>query len=387
MKENENPQKNRPALARKRAKFSLKPDISQPSTNLEPVFQFDQLQDPEEFFAAYEKFVNTVKELKRQRGEDLNESIIPTTARQRRPEIPRQSQSDTSFSQETLQDTFEIPTVHSSQQESATPNCQSKEKEVAGSISKAEDKVNKLFDDLMSSNIANLDENEAMSYLKDQLKIKPVDINNLQLPNFHNIPKIDLISSVKNLKKDQSILPDTCAFSDSLKERTLGKQKKLPDKPFNPSSSPTPPRRPFVATFTFGELLPESIETESNVPFSAHDIDSFPTTTTSEISSWHSTHAGKDTGFPVSASKGEEFPVSASKHSISEPPITMEDLEQGHDMEEMDVVTVTRNNEVIQGNAEDMVQKAASPTNLNSIVEDITANSDLHSVQNVEENV
>ncbi|KAL8226156.1 hypothetical protein R6Q57_018713 [Mikania cordata] len=141
MKENENPQKNRPALARKRAKFSMKPDTSQPSTILEPIFQMDQLHDPEDFFAAYEKFENTVKELKRQRGEDPNEPKIPITARQRRPEIPRrkssyqhhvyssQPENDTLFSQETLQDTIESQPIHYSQHESVTPNCQSKEKE------------------------------------------------------------------------------------------------------------------------------------------------------------------------------------------------------------------------------------------------------------------
>ncbi|XP_035830786.1 uncharacterized protein LOC118480178 [Helianthus annuus] len=89
MKENENPQKNRLALARKRAKLSMKADTSQSTTILEPTFQMDQLHDPADIFAAYEKFENTRKELKKQRGEDPNEPQIPTTARQRRPEIPR----------------------------------------------------------------------------------------------------------------------------------------------------------------------------------------------------------------------------------------------------------------------------------------------------------
>ncbi|MFS8007501.1 hypothetical protein Hanom_Chr14g01261711 [Helianthus anomalus] len=62
---------------------------SQSSTILEPTFQKDQLHDPDDFFAAYEKFENTRKELKKQRGEDPNEPQIPTTARQRRPEMPR----------------------------------------------------------------------------------------------------------------------------------------------------------------------------------------------------------------------------------------------------------------------------------------------------------
>ncbi|KAI3670481.1 hypothetical protein L1987_87816 [Smallanthus sonchifolius] len=421
MKENENPQKNRPALARKRAKFSMKPDSSQPSKILEPTFQMDQLHGPEEFFAAYEKFENTIKELKRQRGEDPNEPKIPTTARQRRPEIPRrkisyqhhvyssQPENDTLLSQATLQDTTESQPIHNSQHESITPNCQSKEKEVAVSATKAEDRVNKLFDDLMSSDIANLDGNEAMSYLKDRLKIKPVALNDLQLPDFNDIPTVNLFSSV-DLIKDQNILLDSCSLSYNLEENTPGKQKKLSDKPFNPLSSPTPSRSPFLAISTFGKILSKSIEIESNDPFSAHAID-FPTTI-SEIISGPSTHASKDKRFPVSASEDKEipvsaskdknlpvsaskdnnFPVSASKDNLSELVISMEDHEQRHSMKDMD--------EDIQGNftrpalntmdfdnmqTEDMLEKATSPTKHNLNVEDVTDN--LHAEQDTGENV
>ncbi|KAI3806878.1 hypothetical protein L1987_22796 [Smallanthus sonchifolius] len=405
MKENENPQKNRPALARKRAKFSMKPDSSQPSTILEPTFQMDQLHGPEEFFAAYENFENTIKELKRQRGEDPNEPKIPTTARQRRPEIPRrkisyqhhvyssQPENDTLLSQETLQDTIESQPIHNSQHESTTPNCQSKEKEVAGSVTKAEDRVNKLFDDLMSSDIANLDGNEAMSYLKDRLKIKPVALSDLQLPDFHDILTVNLFSSV-DLIKDQNILPDSRSLPYTLEENTPGKQKKFPVKPFNPLSSPTPSRSPFLAISTFGKILSKSIEIESNDPFSAHGIDLFPTTT-SEIINGPSTHASKDKrfpasaskdknfpvsasedkNFPVSASEDKNFPVSASKDNLSELVISMEDPEQRHNMEEMD--------EDIQ--TEDMVGKATSPTKHNLNVEDVTDN--LHPEQDTGENV
>ncbi|KAD6118691.1 hypothetical protein E3N88_09962 [Mikania micrantha] len=396
MKENENPQKNRPALARKRAKFSMKPDTSQPSTILEPIFQMDQLHDPEDFFAAYEKFENTVKELKRQRGEDPNEPKISITARQRRPEIPRrkssyqhhvyssQPENDTLFSQETLQDTIESQPIHDSQNESVTPNCQSKEKEVAGSVAKAEDRFNRLFEDLMSSNIADLDGNEALSYLKDHLKIKTVAVNDLQLPNFDDIPTVNLFSSV-NLIKDQNIVSDSHSLSDILKENTPGKQKKSSDKPCNPLTSPTPPRSPFLAISALGKLFSKSFESESNDPFSVHDTDLFPTTTTSEIISGPSTHVNRDKEFPVSASedmklpvsiiKDKNSPVSASKNNLSELIISMENHKQGHNMEEMD--------EDIQGNDENMVEKAASPTTLASNVEDITDN--LHCDQDLGE--
>ncbi|MFS7909660.1 putative centromere protein C/Mif2/cnp3 [Helianthus anomalus] len=116
------------------------------STILEPTFQMDQLHDPADFFATYEKFENTCKELKKQRGEDPNEPQILTTARQRRPEIPRrktsyrhhvycsQPENDVLSSQEALQDTVESQPIHDSQHEAVTPNNQPKEKEVAGEL-------------------------------------------------------------------------------------------------------------------------------------------------------------------------------------------------------------------------------------------------------------
>ncbi|MFS7976029.1 hypothetical protein Hanom_Chr10g00887691 [Helianthus anomalus] len=89
---------------------------SQSSTILEPTFQMDQLHDPADFLQPMR---NTRKELRKQRGEDPNEPQIPTTARQRRPEMPRrtsyqhhvyssQPENDVLSSQEALQDTVHI---------------------------------------------------------------------------------------------------------------------------------------------------------------------------------------------------------------------------------------------------------------------------------------
>ncbi|KVH98032.1 hypothetical protein Ccrd_023776 [Cynara cardunculus var. scolymus] len=385
----ENPQANRPALARKRAKFSLKLDTSltcntvdsQPSTVLEPSFQIDQLQDPEEIFAAFEKFENARKEMKRQRGgEDLNEAKVSTTARHRRPEIPRrktsykhheyssQSKNNTSFAQESLQDNIGSPPALSLQQEPGTPNWESKEDEVSGSITKKEDRLNKLVDELMSSNIDGLYGNEALSFLKDHLKIKPVYISDLRLPDIHDIHRLDFISPPNNLTKGQSMLSGTHALPDALKGQTLGKQKKLSDNPFHSLDSPTPPRSPFLAISTFGKRMLKSIE--SNDPFSAHDIDSIPTTASTEIIGGHSTHVSKDKEFPVSGTldslaknKVRETAIDVTHKvsagasinspesdkllndnmngcsftSLSESLIGMEDRDQSHNMEERDV--------------------------------------------------
>ncbi|CAH1446298.1 unnamed protein product [Lactuca virosa] len=335
IKEKENPQKHRPGLVRKRAKFSLKPDTSQSSTLVEPSLEIDQLQDPEEFFAAFEKFeitssfsnLDTQKELKRQRGGgDVDEVKTSTTVRHRRPEIPRrkvsykhyeyysQSQEYTSVAQETLQDKIvsPIPPTRCLQQESFTPNQQCDEEEVTESISKSENRIHKMFDELMASNIENLDGNEALSFLKERMNIKDVDIEDLQLPEFHEIPRVDFISPFKNLLQESQ---NKSILTTDTTEKVL-----LPNK-YNP---------PF-----------QSVD-----PFSSthgHDVDSHPTTFTKIIS------ASKDMVSATSAKKNITETATATGD--------MEDRE--HNVEERDAGDI-RTNEDINGNSEDTVAKAAS---------------------------
>ncbi|CAH1442534.1 unnamed protein product [Lactuca virosa] len=379
--EKENPQQHRPGLVRRRAKFSLKPDTSQSSTILEPSLELDHLQDPEEFFAAFEKFENTKKELKKQRGgEDVDEVETATTVRHRRPEIPRrkvsykhheyssQSQEDTSVAQETLQDNIGSQPTQCLQQESFTPNHQCEEEEVTGSISKSENRVQELFDELLASNIHNLDGNQALSFLKDRMKIKSVDIDELQLPDFHEIPRIDFISPVKNLVENpESILTNTHALPDVTKGKTLAAQIGLSNNHFQSlGGSPTPPRSPFSAIAALGKQMLKSIVSKD--PFSSHDLDSPPITST-KIIGGGSSHASKD----------KEFPVSATLHLLAKENITetaTDDMEdRDHNMEEKDAddnVTDVRTNKDINGNAADMVQETSSVTEVNLNVEDIT---------------
>ncbi|CAI9267490.1 unnamed protein product [Lactuca saligna] len=369
--EKANPQQHRPGLVRRRAKFSLKPDTSQSSTILEPSLEIDHLQEPEEFFAAFEKFENTKKELKKQRGgEDVDEVKTATTVRHRRPEIPRrkvsykhyeyssQSQDDSSVAQETLQDNIGSQPTQSLQQESFTPNPQCEEEEVTGSISKSENKVQELFDELLASNIHNLDGNEALSFLKDRLKIKSVDIDELQLPDFHEIPRIDFISPVKNLvENSQSILSNTQALPDVRKGKTLAAQIGLSNNHFQSlGGSPTPPRSPFSAIATLGKKMLKSIVSKD--PFSSHDLDSPPISST-KIIGGGSSHATLD---------------SLAKENITETATgDMEDMD--YNMEEKDAddnVTDIPTNKDINGNAADMMQETASVTEVNLNVEDIT---------------
>ncbi|XP_071729423.1 centromere protein C [Rutidosis leptorrhynchoides] len=389
-KENKDPLKKRPALARRRAKFSLKPDTSQPTTIAEPSFQFDSSQDPEEFFAAYDRFENAKKEMKRQRGEDLNEDIILVTTRQRRPEIPRRksvyqhhvysSQPETvpSFDQEPQGNTgSQSQQTHPSQQESVTANCKSNEKEVSATVD-----TDKLFNELMSSNIASLDENDATSLLNDCLNIKDVDVDTLRLPDFHDIPKVFQPSSVISIK-DQSILSDTRALSDSLRGIAPGNQKSSFDSSF--LASPKPPRSPFLAISALGKSLSKSVE--SNDPYSPRDTDLHPART-SEIIGEHATHVSNEMGVPVADSADlleqnevTEAPVHDVLQKVSdEVPIILEDNHEG-------AVSGIQTDEGLQTNSEEMVQKVGSAIKQNITVEDVGDDDHFQGVQDMEENV
>ncbi|PWA73460.1 centromere protein C/Mif2/cnp3 [Artemisia annua] len=413
-KENVNPQEKRPALVRKRAKFSMKPSASHPSTILEPTLQMDQLRelrDPDKFFAAFEKLENAEKEIRRQRGEDPNETKVSTTTtvRQRRPELPRrktsykhhvyssQPESDTSFAQETLQNDVRSPPTFYSQQEPVIANCESQEEDVVGSVTETEDRVDKIFNHLMATcNNDNLDDKGRLSYLEECLNAKPPEITELNLPDFHSIPRVDFGSPVKTLV-NQSRLSDTRPLLDNLRGKTPAIQQ-LSDNRFSPLGSPTPPRSPFFAISTFGKH--KSKRSEGKDPFSPHDIDSSHTAN-SETNSGQSTHTRKYNEFSfrmgslvdneVTETAINDVTHTASAEGLSNPPDS-DNLSEQFNMEEKEdanigvdyAATAINENEGIQGKAED-VEKAASGTKINLNVEDITDNGHPRSVQEMEE--
>nr|GEX13118.1 centromere protein C-like isoform X1 [Tanacetum cinerariifolium] len=405
-KENVNPQEKRPALVRKRAKFSMKPNASDSSTILEPTLQMDQLRDPDEFFAAYERVENAKKEIRRQIGEDPNEAkVSTTTVRQRRPELPRrktsykhhvyssQPESDTSFAQETLQEDIGSQPTFYSQQESVIANGESPEEEVAGSVTETEDRVDELFNHLMSTcNNENLDDKGRLSYLEEFLNAKPPEITELNLPDFHSIPRVNFVSPVKTLP-NQSRLSDTRLSLDNSRGKTPAIQIQLSDNRFSPLGSPTPSRSPFFAISTVGKH--KSKLSEGKDPFSLHDIDSSHTGT-SKTHSGQSTHTRKYKESSVGLSSLVENEVTETAindviHTASAE-YSGNLSEQCHNLEEKEdgiigvdyAATAINENGGTQGNTEE-VEKAASGTKINLIVEDITDNGHPRSVQETEE--
>nr|GEV07229.1 centromere protein C-like [Tanacetum cinerariifolium] len=412
-KENVNPQEKRPALVRKRVKFSMKPNASHPSTIPEPTLQMDQLRDPDEFFAAFESLENAKKEIRRQRGEDPNETEVSTTAtavRQRRPELPRrktsykhhvyssQPESDTSFAQEMFQENIGSQPTFYSQQESVITDGESQEEEVAGSVDETEDRVDEFFNHLMSTcNNDNLDDKGRLSYLEEYLNAKPPEITELNLPDFHSIPRVNFVSPVNTLL-NQSRLSDTHSLLDNSRGKTPAIQIQLSDN-CSPLGSPTPPKSPFFAISTFGKH--KSKLSEGKDPFSPHEIDSSQTGT-SKTNSGQSTHTRKYKEFSfgldslvdneVTETAINDLMHTASAEGLSNPPDSVNLSEQCHSMEEKEdgsmgvdyAATAINENVGIKGNAEE-VEKAASATKINLSVEDITDNGHPRSVQEMGE--
>ncbi|XP_052180811.1 centromere protein C isoform X2 [Diospyros lotus] len=260
----ENAQERRPALGRRQARFSLKPNSSQSSENVDPSLDIGQLQDPEKYFLAHERLENATKELQRQRGgsdSDLNDYHQSKTERRRRPGIRGKSasykhhyssllpESDDNFisSQETLRSDILSPPNYISQPETADPDVELEERELAGSFSKDQQRVGELLDKLLSSNCENLDGDGAVSLLQEHLQIKPLDLDKLCLPDFHDVGGKDFINMGGNFSKPRKALSDISNLMKGMSGKTPVKHKQVTKSSVCSLASPTPPRSPFAS--------------------------------------------------------------------------------------------------------------------------------------------
>ncbi|XP_044484714.1 centromere protein C [Mangifera indica] len=286
----ENPQERRPALGRKRARFSLKPYSSQPTVNLETSLDIDKLKDPEEFFLAFEKLEDARKELQKQTGGDfvdLNPQNPSIAARPRRPGILGRSvkykhrYSDALSSQETLlEESILSPSGYIVQQEKTNQDNASleseladaalQETELAGSIAKSEKKVNDLLDELLSDNCGGLDGDDPISLLQERLQIKPIDLEKLHLPELQAVRRIDLKASGAKLPKPRHVLSDIQNLLKGVSSKTPKKHKQA-ESPVSSLASPTPAKSPLSSIISLKQriLLSNSLSD----PYFPHDID------------------------------------------------------------------------------------------------------------------
>ncbi|URE10632.1 hypothetical protein MUK42_04575 [Musa troglodytarum] len=306
----------RPALGRKRAQFSLKPISSNPVPDVDFNSQIDHLDDPEEYFFAFEQLENAGKELKKLRGEVATEPTKnqQVTGRKRRPGILGKTVSykhhfsatvDTtepfSVSQEVLDQrnatsskasiktkptanlhptSFDQPcNLHSAD----TNNIQLLATEQEDSVAD-ENNANNLLEKLLFS-FRDLDEGEGTAFLRESLQIKSIEIGKIHLPELHSIQRNNFRTLENRVAKEKSeahqLLPTSATLSRSPLADTsyLQRHTSLNDQQGNPymipssadapyATSRTPARSPLavISNFQWRRSVDEPLEDPYMIP-------------------------------------------------------------------------------------------------------------------------
>ncbi|XP_047336910.1 centromere protein C isoform X2 [Impatiens glandulifera] len=267
-----NPEERRPALGRKRPRFSMKPQSSQPDASLEPSLDIDKLEDPEEFLMAYEKLENARMELKRLKGSDLStlDEHSPIRAEERRrPGLlgkaahykhhTYEKDDKIVVSQETSEQ--EIMNSNHCSPEKEAPIDETQERDIICSISETERRVNNVLDELLSDKCESLDGNGALSFLQEHLQIKPIDLDKLCLPDFPDVGKIDIKHVKEKLVKPPKVSSVVQNILKSISDKTPQKDNKaVPESPSSSIASPTPPKNPFASIYLLKKSILKSRE-------------------------------------------------------------------------------------------------------------------------------
>ncbi|KAJ6348159.1 hypothetical protein OIU76_004606 [Salix suchowensis] len=297
-KDAESPRARRPGLGRKRARFSLFPNASQPTVILEPTLDIDSLKDPEQFFLAFERLEDAKKEMAKQTGRvsiGSNQSRASMAPRQRRPGMPGRSRTakyqhlyPTMSSQETFMENILSPANPGSQRETPSPdvaselrestNLASEESGLAGSMAKAEKRVDKLLDVLLSRDYEELVGDGAVTLLRDCLQVKSLDLEKLSLPELLNVQKTSLNALGGNLPKPRNVLSDI----HNLPRRTITPMRQqIAGNSSCSFRSPTPPKSPLASLALLRKRILQSNPPDD--PFSVFDVYQSPETNVSSL--------------------------------------------------------------------------------------------------------
>ncbi|KAJ8637712.1 hypothetical protein MRB53_011979 [Persea americana] len=276
------PERRRPALGRKRARFSYKPSKSEPASHVDLSVDIDNLQDPDEFFAAHERRENAEKELKKSRGDTSDDPIqhqLGTSVRSRRPGIRGKTVSykhlyPTISGKENLVSsqeeksimkgprssigTLNMSSCNISYPEAGEPGesqkMQTSEEghltdiQGKGSIAETENRVTELLDELMST-CKGLDEGEVVSVLQECLQVKPITLEKVSLPALGSVQRTELKASQETFlrpRKPLSVLQGATKSRIALKTPAEARQNSESFRCLS-STSPTPPRSPFAS--------------------------------------------------------------------------------------------------------------------------------------------
>ncbi|GER44154.1 centromere protein C [Striga asiatica] len=288
-KDRDRPQERRPGLGlvRKRAKFSLKTNISQPMVTWKNNVALDSIDDPDEYFEAYERMEKANKEIQKQLGANVDKFSLyepSNNERRRRPGILGKtytykhrftkdlsendvssqeiadadilrSQEDNSQkvaegaipsspednSQRVVEEDIPVPP------EDLNPDYNLEEVELAGSTKNKKNEYSDILQEVLSFNYEDLQGHGALNLLQERLNIKPLDIENLGMTKQLDVGRRSSISTVSESlrKSERNSLSIDRAFKSRNKKPTI-EQKHLPGQ-VNFVSSPTPPRSPFCS--------------------------------------------------------------------------------------------------------------------------------------------
>ncbi|XP_031474196.1 centromere protein C isoform X1 [Nymphaea colorata] len=282
-------QKRRPGFGRKRARFSLKPTSQDVVvTSAQP--DFDQLKDPEEFFAAYERQENAEKELRRLMGGNLvdqSSSHCLSESRTRRQGILGKTatyrHSYTAIAVDASKHALAVEQSEVGNSSIPSPRngyglSRSASMSVHGigmNQGMAED-INVLnengkgtticapvesdYDGLVGSLLdacCNPDEGHTFSLLQKSLDMQAIDMHKIQLPKFNRFSLHEIMSSQASTSGEKIRLESNISnFADQtwnskISEETPKTYHAVPETTCSPVTSPTPPKSPFAAISGF----------------------------------------------------------------------------------------------------------------------------------------
>ncbi|KAF6175248.1 hypothetical protein GIB67_030466 [Kingdonia uniflora] len=292
------PQERRPALGRKRAQFSMKPNPSQPSLDENTSLNIDDLLDPKEIFSAFEKHKNVTKELRKLKGEISvgSEHNSSTKARVRRPGIlgktvhihrytivPLDGEDPLAPSQDVFKTAADYQLNSSLNSPTTDHHDTLQERELAGDthlnanreedlVAETDNEVNNLYDQLMSR--TNLDEDETLNFLQERLQ-KPLHLKELNLPDLDSFPRrSDAKEVVENLLKPRKALQNIHNMISMVNNEVSAGKQQISESSSYPQTSPTLPKSPF-STMTSLQKRNSQRNSPQN-KFSFPDIDISP---------------------------------------------------------------------------------------------------------------
>ncbi|XP_028771702.1 uncharacterized protein LOC114728916 [Neltuma alba] len=381
------PRKRRPALGHKRTHFSLKPNKIYPSETLKPTLDIDYMKDPEEFFMAYERLENAIREIQKQMGGvsfELNQNNKSPCARQRRPVLLRNNQWRVvryrhRYSVGTSENNYHVPSFQEIYEPSSQgfdgedtgknePCLASLESELTDS-SVVEGKIGDILKELRHSTCDDLERDVAIPHLLDSLQIRSITLQKLSIPDLASNRVTDLKSFGCDMSKPGKVLSDTDNLLTEMRNKTALKQRQDARSALRqlPSSSSTPPKSPFALLSSLLKYC--SFSSSSVDPFPLIDDDNLPTRNTSVVNrEINLINSGEAASFvkdgcagdcAITSRKSKEDnseKLGFDAHIGSKEPLVDIDVEIGHsDMGDgiMDVPVCRSNSEVNEANMQE----------------------------------